>query len=300
MSRVMVAAGSRSLFDIARAKTLQSGGETQMLSEVAREALTAADNPDCEILDLASLVERDTRLTAEVLTMANSAAYATNTPIINLYQAVSRLGLGTCKNLILTTSVLSMMRRMSLENEWVHEQLWRHSFATALLAVQINRILRLGFQGEEFTAGLIHDIGRTLYAAAIPEEFAALDPLSFDEHPDLLAAEVELAGASHCELGAWFLEHNRLPEPLVAVVRHHHEPQHALSHRTLAALIATADHMANHLQRSESAEGYDLAQNPALAVLRGAAALPEHTRLDERARELMQAVLDDGLWNSSR
>lgn len=298
MSRLIVAAETQTLFEVAREEILRSGGEMQMLSDVARQALEAADNPDCVISDLASLVERDTRLTAEVLTMANSAAYATNTPIVSLHQAVSRLGLATCKNLILTTSIASMMRRMSLELEWVREQLWRHSFTTALLSLQVSRLLRLGFQGEEFTAGLIHDIGRTLFAAAIPDQFAAVDPLSFEETGEIVALETDAAGASHCDLGAWFLQHNRLPGALIAVVLHHHAPENAANDRKLVALVATADHMANHLQRVQGVEDYDLAANPGLKVLAQFATPLLMSRLAEGHRDLMQAVLNDSLLNA--
>jgi len=298
MSRVTVPTEAQTLFEITREEILRSGGELQMLSDVARQALEAADNPDCVIADVAGLVERDTRLTAEVLTMANSVAYASPVPIVSLHQAIARLGLQSCKNLILTTSIASMMRKMSLEVEWVREQLWRHSFTTALLSLNLNRQLRCGFQGEEFTAGLIHDIGRTLFASHVPDRFAMFDPLTFDEADDALSLEVEIAGASHCDLGAWFLRHNRLPDPLVAVVQHHHEPEAAPHDQRLVALVAAADHMANHLQRSLGVEEYELAANPALPALARACPRQAMTGLDEICRRIMQTVSEDGQLSS--
>jgi hypothetical protein len=50
-------------------------------------------------------------------------------------------------------------------------------------------------------------------------------------------------------------------------MRLHNEPESAGGSNRLVALVATADHMANHLQRGEAPEAYDPEENPALACL---------------------------------
>ena len=46
------------------------------------------------------------------------------------------------------------------------QALWHHGYVTASLCAQINRAYRLGFNGEEYSAGLLHDLGRILLALA--------------------------------------------------------------------------------------------------------------------------------------
>ena len=86
------------------------------------------------------------------------------------------------------------MQKMSVEDAAHRERLWRHSFHTAILALHFNHSCGLGYQGEEFTAGLLHDFGRTLMAVCLPERSSELDLLDFDDSPRLLEQERLLSG----------------------------------------------------------------------------------------------------------
>jgi HD-like signal output (HDOD) protein len=133
--------------------------------------------------------------------------------------------------------------------------------------MELNRHFRLGFIGEELTAGLIHDVGRSLLGIVSPNEFAAADPLDFKQSDDRLQREREILQTDHCEMGAWFLVQNNLPEALVAVVHLHHTPALADEDKKLVALTAVADHIADYLQREESSDGYEPEANAAMEVL---------------------------------
>ncbi len=54
---------------------------------------------------------------------------------------------------------------------------------------------------------------------------------------------------------------------LVAAIRFHHGPHEAGEHVQLAALVAVADHMANHIQRGESPESYNSMTDGAMLIL---------------------------------
>lgn len=236
--------------------------QLRMLPAVAVEALEIAKDPECSIAEFAAVVERDVKLATDMLKIANSALYSPTTPIVNLHRAVLRLGFRECQYLIMTASIASLMNRIPLEQEWIRSVLWRHSFNTALLSIHLNRTFHFGFQGEEFTAGLMHDFGRTLLAVVAPEQFQDVDPMEFIESADLLDYEQEILGTDHCRLGAWYAIQQELPAPLPEVILLHHQPELAQKGRKLTTLIAVADHMANHLQRFEEAAGYDANTNP--------------------------------------
>jgi HD-like signal output (HDOD) protein len=131
----------------------------------------------------------------------------------------------------------------------------------------LNRTLNLGFQGEEFTAGLLHDFGRTLIAVADESRFKKADSLTFEEDENILLIEDNILGTDHCKFGAWFAATNGLPDALVAAVRWHHSPAKCQTHRKLVALTAAADHIANFLQTAQDFDGYDTTQNPGINVL---------------------------------
>lgn len=250
-----------------RTRLLSQSAGWQMLPDLAIKALAMARDPNCSIKEFATVVETDPKLATEILRITNSVYYGARNPILNLKQAVTRLGFAHCRNVILAASLGSAMRRMPLAEAWMQMVLWRHSVLTGVVAMAVNKSFNLGFIGEEFTAGLIHDVGRSLFGVVAPSHFAAADPLDFEEPDGFLQREREVLRTDHCELGAWFIAHNRLPEPLVDVVYLHHSPAEAAENRKLVALTAVADHMANYLQRNGSPDGYEPEENTAAEVL---------------------------------
>ncbi len=242
-------------------------GQLQMLPAVAQEALEIVKDPNCSIQEFTNVIKRDVKLGADILKMANSALYCPVSPILDLNRCVMRIGFRECQYLILSASVASLMHRVSMSQEWIRETLWRHSFTTALLATRLNRTFRLGFQGEEFTAGLLHDFGRILFAVVVPELFLTFDPLDFDETPELLDRELEATGTDHCHLGAWFTQGNQIPQPIPSVILNHHQPELAEEHQRLTALIAVADQLANDWERFGENMLAEFVPPPALSLL---------------------------------
>ena len=276
-----------------RAKLKARAGGVGMLPAVAMQALELAKRPDCSITEFSRVVERDVKLAADILSMANSSLFAGSSPLSSLHQSIVRLGLHQCKNLIYCSSLTALMKKLSDEDAVTRERLWRHSFHTALLALHFNHSCSIGYQGEEFTAGLLHDIGRMLIGVCLPDRAAELDLMDFDDSPRLLDHEQQLCGVDHCELGAWFAKENGLPSPLADAVRFHHQPTRASRNHRLIALTAACDHMANHLQRHGDPEGYDPAENQALEVLEAAGVRDAARQFTAMHEVLMRNALHD-------
>ncbi len=266
-------------------------GNLPTLPDTATRAIALADDADVDFGELAQLIEADVAIATGLLRIANSAIYSGADPATKALQAVVRLGRFQCKNLIVSISMKSLLWKMAGEEKARCEALWRHGYVTGSLCHQINRNFRLMFDGVEFSAGLLHDLGRILLLLADVECFERAGGLEFVEAPGLLDRERSAIGIDHCALGAWFGEHSKLPEALMQAMRLHHEPEWNDSSNRLAVLVAAADHMANHLQRGEQAETYDADQNPALAFL--CARWSESRR--ERLRGEIPAMMGEAL-----
>ncbi len=267
----------------------------RMLPAIAMQALEVAKDPDCGIDEFAGVVERDEMLATETLKMANSIMFGGSRTVMNLHQAVVRIGFRQCKSLIIASGFSSMMKKMTLQEEWIREVLWRHGFTTGLISLHLNRSLNVGFQGEEFTGGLMHDIGRMLLATCFPGQFTAVDSMGSEESSQTLVCEQNAFETNHCEVGMWFTQKNSLPEPLVDVVRFHHCPEQSQHNRRFVALIAACDHMANHLQRCEQAVGYDPRSNTAVELLEECGVHHATSRFAEIAATVMEAAHRDAL-----
>ena len=265
-----------------------------MLPMVAMEALEIVKDPRCTIGEYARIVERDLRLATEIISQSNSILFSPDRPVTSLHQSVLRLGFKQCQNLILSASLSSLMQRLPLEGRLAQELLWRHSITTAITSVQLNRILGLGFQGEEFTAGLIHDMGRMLIAASYPDRFEEIDPLDFEEADGVTEAEREVLGTDHCEIGAWYAEENHLPSELREVMLAHHGDQPATINPRLVALTMASDHLANYVQRHAPTTEYPFRENPGLQRLEELGS----SGAVERVGELCESLLTDLIHQS--
>ena len=279
-----------------REALLARADELCMLPDAAKEALQIAEDADCTIAQFCCVVERDVKLATEVLALANSAMFASSEPIANLQQAIVRLGLAKCRNLILASSASSLMKRISIEQEWVRDLLWQHSFTTANACVRLNQSLNLGYHGEEFSAGLLHDFGRLLLAVTMPNEFAEADDMSFQESGRNTVTEFKLLGTDHCELGAWFAQHNGLPMEISSVMRWHHDLDFDHPQQRLTALTAAADHIANFLQREGQADGYIAAQNHGIHALTRIT----QSNVDEQFQSIADTILKLVLRDTKR
>jgi HD-like signal output (HDOD) protein len=250
-------------------KVLRLVDNMPTMPDTATKAMALLDDRDVQFADLARLIERDAAIATGLLRVANSVLYASSAPAVKLDQAVVRLGTFQCKNLMMAIGLRSVFRGMAGPVKAQCQALWHHGFVTASLCVQINRAYRLGFSGEEFSAGLLHDLGRILLALADPDCLNRAGAMDFHEAGDVLGRERAAIGIDHCGLGGWFGEMSNLPESLVHAIRCHHEPQQTANspHHRLVALAATADHMANHVQRNEDAAAYDSAGNAGLHCL---------------------------------
>ncbi len=267
--------------------------QLNVLPALASRALEMSRDPDCSMSEFSSLVERDVKMATDILRMANSVVFSNGQKIASLHNAVVRLGFRHCRNLILSSSVTSLMKRLTVEEGWVRDILWRHSFLTGLIAVNINRQLNLEFFGEEFTAGLVHDFGRTLLAFCRPRDFGSFDPLDFDESEHTPDQETAVAGTNHVLVGAWFATHNELPSQLYEAIRYHHNPLQAVNHRRLVALITLSDEIANFLQRSETDARVDLDSLAGLAALQATGVNRARAILERSIQPILQQSIAD-------
>jgi HD-like signal output (HDOD) protein len=264
--------GSRSLRNVDTAvrleqKVLKLVGNMPTLPDVAARAMALSDDPNATVVDFGRLIEGDGAIATDLLRVANSALYRGCSPVVTPSQAVIRMGMFPCKSLVVSISMKSLMRNMAEAQTQQCEELWHHGFVTGCLCLQINRSFQLKFNGEEFSAGLLHDLGRILLLLADAECFAQVDGLDFVEEPELLDRERDAIGIDHCSLGGWFGKHNKLPDVLIHAMKHHHDRGVLADDKRLVTLVATADHMANHLQRGEDVDSYRPEENAGLASL---------------------------------
>ncbi len=213
-------------------------------------------SPDSSIDTIGSLVKQDPMLSAKLLQVVNSAVFGLQLQVGNATEAVLYLGMETTKALVLLAHTFSYFDKVRAADFSV-EKLWKHAVATGKFAEQIARAEGSDTEmvGEAFTAGMLHDIGKLLLAANLPEVFKeALGKARQDQIP-LCEAESVVFGTTHGELGACLLGIWGLPMPIVEAVALHHYPIRFLSKQFCPL---TAVHVANAIEHEVPQDGPSL------------------------------------------
>jgi putative nucleotidyltransferase with HDIG domain len=251
------------------------------LTDTAVRAMALASDPDATLADMAAVIRRDGVLAATTLKLANSVVYRGAKEVTDLLQAVMRLGQRGTGGVIAAAGVRNLYARLSPAVRGPCESVLRHSLFVGELATAVARFLHLRLNGEEFTAGLLHDIGRVVMCVNAPDHYAEVCTPAYDAHPDGRRKEREAFGTDHCTVGGLFAIKNALPARIARAIQHHHDPDGETEFRSLAGVVALSDAIANHLHLERDLSTFPLEENPGFAILRRLA--PGERVLDFRA-----------------
>ena len=267
-----------------RARQIKSAilaaGNLPTLPLVALEVTRLAENPLTSVPDMVRLIRNDPALTANVLRAANSGYYGMPRRIDSLNMALVVLGMREVSNLVTSLSVLQTFAESPEINSFDMPAFWEHSAGCAEIARVVATRLHLRLHEAEFTAGLLHDIGKIVLDQFFHDEFRQARELETHENISSLEAERQVMGVDHAEIGAWLAETWSLPPAIAEAIRYHHDPQSGGEHRVLAGLIHISDQLAKAIanQGNRADLNAQLTHDPVWELL--TASNPDIRRLD--------------------
>lgn len=203
--------------------------------------------PNADVDKIVGLLRRDPALSIEVLRRCNSSYCALESPVMDIYEAVFRLGF---YELYQITVTLFGMRMMSLQKEvagFPMEHLRVHSSISAIAAGAL--ALEAGeSEGIAFTAGLLHDVGKMVLALAENEKYVSLLEDCRRAGSSLSEEERKRFGFNHTEVGARLLRRWGVPVEVVLPVLEHNEPDPESQWHRFAMITNLSSRLANYIQ----------------------------------------------------
>jgi putative nucleotidyltransferase with HDIG domain len=193
------------------------------LPEVYQRLVAVLDDPRSLVWDAERIVRQDPPVTAKILRLVNSPLYGLRSPVTTIAQAVRTIGYDALKQLVLTTSVVSLFQQDRVA-PLSYKAYWAHCLGTAVAARQLAFYLGEEYPEEFFVAGLLHDIGKLVHAQYFPEKFSAALALAAAERLTIEAAEQTILGISHVQTGGLLVHHWRLAPVIQRAVAYHHTP----------------------------------------------------------------------------
>jgi putative nucleotidyltransferase with HDIG domain len=194
--------------------------ELPPLPQVAVRVLDVLARESGTIQEVVEALRLDPAFGAEILRLANSAAYAGRSRADSLKEAVLRLGNEPIRALTLTVALRSLLGRARPGP--FHHATWQHSLAGAFIA----RSLAPGFDLDAdrgYTAGLLHDVGRLALLLAHPRDYAALALAAERDRAPIRELEQARFELDHTEAGRVVASEWGFPEELVEAVARHHD-----------------------------------------------------------------------------
>ena len=211
------------------------------------ELVEALESEDSSVQQIGDIISKDPGLTAKILKMVNSSFFGLLQRVSNPAKAVSLLGLDLVQTIVLASGTFEKFNRMKLKGVSI-ERMWDHAMATALLAKTIAQEVRLDRTEMDtaFMSGLLHDIGKLLIAANMPDDFRSVMDHMRANGCSMATSENQIIGTTHAAIGAYLLGLWGLPDPIIEAVALHHNPGSASTERIGAfAVTHIADAFAN-------------------------------------------------------
>jgi putative nucleotidyltransferase with HDIG domain len=232
----------------------RSVSDLPTLPHVVSQVLERTRNPNASLREITDLIATDQALVTMYLKLVNSAFYGFSRRITTLQQAITLLGFRSVRNVIFNAGVIGIFRKRSFHNQ--HRfSLWEHSVSCAVAARQLAAATGYAAKEEAFTAGLLHDVGKVVI-----DQYASKNAMAIvrkiEEGMEARAAEKEVLGVDHTEIGYLIAERWNLPKSLCNVIRFHHEPEQATDagDGKLLQLVAAANVFCKMMQQDDPAE----------------------------------------------
>lgn len=216
------------------------------------------NNPESKMSEIATKISNDVSLTAELLKMVNSAAFALATPCHSIGEAVKMAGLRGIRNILFSIGAITV-----LDANGQKKQLWEHSFKVAFYSYNLARSFCRSAQErniieDSYVCGLLHDMGKIIFETAHPDLLKRIYTICEQRGitPDLF--ERTVAGVNHGEVGARIAQKWNFPEVIVNVIRYHHAPKEAPQQvQRLTSIVYLADLFAHYQEGTVDFSQFD-------------------------------------------
>lgn len=218
------------------------------------ELLELFKDADRDVDRVVELVSLDPSITAEILRRCNSAFLGGSEPASDMFEAVSRLGFYEVYTVVAAMFGASAKAIPGAAEAVDVSMLWRHSVTTAVAASVVAE--EIGEQtGPAFTSGLLHDIGKLIFASVERARYGRLISSTSAASIGLAGAERGAYGTDHAEIGGRLLAKWNLPTEVCSAIQFHHTPtaEGAEPFQRSAAAVCLGDWIAHHLNEPEPA-----------------------------------------------
>lgn len=191
--------------------------------QVALKIVEATRDLDKGSSELAEVLRTDPAISAKVLQISNSTAYARSREITTLSDAINLLGTKSLSVIALGFSLQQSIPSFNVK-DLDQNILWKHAVATGVVARTLSRVLGKTNDEVAFTCGLLARIGQLVFLSAMPDRYSTVIEKSNKRLPTAREEFKEL-GVTHHEVASLLLRQWELPVTIREVVQYWEEEE---------------------------------------------------------------------------
>lgn len=207
------------------------------------------------VAQIEEVIKYDQAITARILAVSQSSQYSRRGGG-SLREAITTLGDDQLLEVIITACASRYFTGNASGYDLREGELWEHAVSVGLLAEIVAR--RLGWKNTltAYTAGLLHDIGKTVLNYHVKTYFKDILALVRDNKKSFLEAERDVLGIDHEQLGGIIAKSWRFPNDITTAIEYHHRPSEAKEHQPIASLIYVVNRMVSALGIGCGVDGF--------------------------------------------
>jgi len=200
-------------------------GKLPSLPLILDELMTIISDPNAALFAIKDVIQTDPSTYVQILKIANTVEYrgGQEKRIINLDEAMHKLGLEKVKQISQNISILKLFKEIEFTGYFSPESLWAHSVGVAVTSLNLARFLSLSSTDKAYTCGLIHDIGKLAKLKYDQKMFCRELKQAKIGGTDNYQTEISQSGIRHDKLGGLIANVWGISSTVEAVCKWHHE-----------------------------------------------------------------------------
>lgn len=201
-----------------------TGVDLRAMAPAVHQVLQLTQSSTSSLDAVAKAIRQDQALSLKMLKVANSPLFARGERVENVHKAVARIGVSQVRSTVLSLAVIDQFSAVALADRINAEWFWEHSIACGMIAQRIARLR--GVKPDQadslFTAGLLHDVGRVIFAEQLGETYSSVLDTADRLQLPLETVESRLLLINHADLTDRLLRQWNFSAELINPIALHH------------------------------------------------------------------------------
>jgi HD-like signal output (HDOD) protein/CheY-like chemotaxis protein len=201
---------------------LKGNEELKGFSPTVSQVLKLTSSPNYSLDAVSKAVRQDQAMVLKLLKVANSSVYSRGDRVDTVHKAILRIGMESIRQTVLNIGVVERFSSPSFKDHISTAQFWEHSIGCGIIAAEIAHATDAKDADTAFTSGLLHDLGRVIFAEALGDQYIQVIETARRLEAPLELVETRMLLLNHADVMDRLLNAWKFPKHLVDPIMFHH------------------------------------------------------------------------------